>query len=549
MIWANFLHFYQPPTQKKYWVDRITAESYSRILKELEAHPDARLTINIAAVLLELWDKYGYQDVINGYRKLVERGQIEVTGSAKFHPLLPKLPDSEIIRQIKLNEATLFNYLGVVGPLWRQGIRNKELGIREGVSNPNSKFELPNSLSTQGFFPPEMAFDSRVGKLVADLGYRYVICDEYSFSGRLGDLKSDRVYEVGESGNQVIGESYNQSYDNPIIQSPDYPLLLFFRERASSFRILSGQLGTAKLFLDYLGRHRKEGEYLLTAMDGETFGHHRPGMDKLLFELYSIPEIKTVTLSELAVDFQQRETVSVRSATWALMEKDLEKNAPFSRWDDPDNEIHALQWELTNLAIETVNESRFKSKTVIQTSLSSSLRGGNRRSNLAVIAAASGLAMTDNKTDGDNNSTDQWLKARTLLDRALHSDQYWWASARPWWSLEMVEAGAKDLQDVILTVPDAPKQAVVDAKRLYFSIITTGFAWQRTNRVEAMSLKEDEEIRERTDKGLPKLPAEEIKKMIKTIEDEMLSVAEKREYERAAQLRDRIKELEAYLKE
>lgn len=567
VIWANFLHFYQPPTQKKYWVDRITDEAYRRILHELEAHPDARLTINIAAVLLELWDKYGHQDVIAGYRKLIERGQIEVTGSAKFHPLLPKLPDAEIIRQIYLNELTLYKYLGVAGPILnREQMTDKRIngvdfchpdpsvdgeGSLANASTPSNKLRDPSSPTPRddsnhlrssvrpssvisGFFPPEMAFDRRLAGIVARLGYRWVICDEYSYNDRLGLVAGDRLYAV-----------------------EDLPLNIFFRERGPSFKILSGQLGTAKLFTDYLGTRLAQKDYLLTAMDGETFGHHRPGLEKLLFELYELDGLKTATLSELTVLFKRVAKVPVRSATWALMAKDLEKNAPFARWDDADNEIHARQWQLTDLAIKTVNESRFNPPPDGQGGfilpLTPSVIPGvdpESRSLDALPAQAGGSlsGMTGKEIQNDTDPKKQWQKARTLLDRALHSDQYWWASARPWWSLEMVEAGARDLQDVVLTVPDAPPQATLDAKRLYFEIITTGFDWQRTGMVETRSLKEDEEIRERTDRSLPKMPPEEIRKMIKTIEDEMLAVAGKKEYERATQLRDRIKELEEYLK-
>ncbi|RLI90299.1 MAG: hypothetical protein DRO65_02985 [Candidatus Altiarchaeales archaeon] len=80
-------------------------------------------------------------------------------------------------------------------------------------------------------------------------------------------------------------------------------------------------------------------------------------------------------------------------------------------------------------------------------------------------------------------------------------------------------------------------------------MITKGFEWQRTGKVEETARREDEEIRERTDEGLPRLPAEEIDKMIQNIRREMLEVAKKQEYERAAQLRDRIRELEEYKNE
>ena len=51
----------------------------------------------------------------------------------------------------------------------------------------------------------------------------------------------------------------------------------------------------------------------------------------------------------------------------------------------------------------------------------------------------------------------------------------------------------------------------------------------------------------RTDQTLPKMPKEELLKIIATIRKEMLDVVSRLEYERAAQLRDRIRELESYL--
>jgi len=139
--------------------------------------------------------------------------------------------------------------------------------------------------------------------------------------------------------------------------------------------------------------------------------------------------------------------------------------------------------------------------------------------------------------------------ARVLLDRALHSDQYWWASAKPWWSLEMIERGAKELRDVVLMAPGASQSAKTEAQHLYQQIIFTGFEWQRDGVVEALAKQEDEEIRQRTDEGLPKLPPEEIEKIIKNLEREMQLVAARHEYERAAQLRDRIAELRRYEQE
>ena len=466
MFWANFLHFYQPPTQKRIWVDRITTEAYRPVLRGLLDHPSARVTFNINGVLLDLWEEFGHKDVIEMVGQLLDKKQIELTGSAKFHPLLPKIPVEEIKRQIELNALTIKKYFGEYQP--------------------------------RGFFPPEMAYDAVVAKVAKEMGFSWIIAEELSHPGKVA---YDRIYQDQETG-----------------------ITLFFRERETSYKILSGQLGTDRLFLEALGARVWKNEYLLTAMDGETFGHHRPGMDRALMELLSLEAVPTVLISELPEKFPQVEKVAPRPSTWALMEKDLEKKVPFARWDDPDNEIHHLQWELTDLAIKTVNES-------VHRVIGSSVR------------------LNEQMINDQINRSDQmqWEKARLMLDRALHSDQYWWASARPWWSLEMIERGAFELKETVLAISDAADEIKKKAQELYYSIITTGFAWQRSGKVEELAQSEDEEVRMHTDAALPGLPKEEVKKMVAHLEEELKEVTGNREFERAALLRDRIKELSEYL--
>src|SRR5207247_6121356 len=102
--WANFLHIYQPPTQIREITEKVTRESYRPIVQLLLAHPRGRITLNINGVLTEQLARWGGEDVLAALRTLAERGQIEFTGSAKFHPILPLLPDAEIARQLHLNE-------------------------------------------------------------------------------------------------------------------------------------------------------------------------------------------------------------------------------------------------------------------------------------------------------------------------------------------------------------------------------------------------------------------------------------------------------------
>ena len=251
MYWANFLHIYQPANQKKRILEKVVNESYRKILAGLKMSPKAKVTLNINACLTELFYKNGFKDVIDDIRKLTEAGQIELTGSAKYHALLPKLPKEEILRQIELNYLTNRKYFG-------------------------------NVYKPTGFFPPEMAFTKDLAKIVKNLGYKWIIADEASFPG--GDPDYSKIYKI-------------KGLDD---------FRIFFRERAFSFKILSAQLESGNVLLRDLGERLKKHEYLLTAMDGETFGHHRLGLEKLLIDIYQSNELPTVTISELYKYFKPK---------------------------------------------------------------------------------------------------------------------------------------------------------------------------------------------------------------------------------------------------
>lgn len=450
MLWANFLHFYQPPTQKEFWIKKITAECYRVLVRGLLANPRAKTTLNINAVLTEFLADRGGADVIDGLRQLAERGQVEFTASAKYHPFLPLIPDSEIRRQIELNTETNRRFFGDV-------------------------------YAPKGFFPPEMGYSRKVADVVRSMGYEWIIIDELAFSGKLHEIRWDTIYNLAGADDFSI----------------------FFRERDTSFRILSAEVGvsifSAGMLLKWLGQRLKTNELLLTAMDGETFGHHRPGLDALLFELYTVPELEPVTLSEARKKMIRRAPVEPLSSSWALMHKDLEQKTPFSRWHDVTNPIHQMQWELTDLAIAVVGR----------------------------------LATTDNA----------YQPIRRGLDRAIHSDQYWWASASPWWSIEMIESGAKELKDVIINNPATTAAERRRAVELYQHIVFTAFDWQRTDKISERIKASDEDVTQRITRELPRIPRAEFEGMVRNLEKQMLSSAKNKEYERAAQLRDRVAEL------
>jgi hypothetical protein len=393
MYWANFLHIYQPPTQTEQIVRKVTSEAYRVLVRVLRASPNARITLNISAVLTQQLARYSLNDVITGLRELAERGQIEFVGSAVYHPILPLIPRDEVIRQIKLNTEVNRSYFG-------------------DVYDP------------KGFFPPEMCYSLQVAQIVKELGFQWIIIDEIAYGGKIGSARNDVIYMVDGVDNLVV----------------------FFKERPFSAGITYGKYPSGEPFLQALADRLDENCYLLTGTDGEVYGHHRPGQEKLLEDIWSQGLPPTHTISELVGLFSKRKKAQPLPSSWSTWEDEMAQGIPYPQWNYPNHELHSLQWQLTHLALEMVK---------------------------SVPPDVGG-----------------YPEARQLLDEGLHSCQYWWASCRPWWDTGMVEWGAQKLFDAISSVKSAlPHDKIERATRLFESVIATVRRWQDTG--EARRRKEE----------------------------------------------------------
>jgi hypothetical protein len=448
MYWANFLHIYQPSNQMPDILERIVNESYRKLTSGLKKYPKAKITLNINAGLTEQLDRHNYQDVISDIKRLAEAGQIEWTESAKYHPFLPLTPWDEAIRQIKLNNET-------------------------------NKFYFGKNYNPKGFFPPEMAYSRKVADLAASLGYQWIIIDEIAYNGKTENVDYNKIYTIKDLKNFKV----------------------FFRDRRISNLIMSAVVRSGKTLLEALGEEKKKNRYILTAMDGETFGHHRPGLDKLLFEILSSPKFKKITISEIEKYFPAAETIDPLASTWASSEQDIQKNTQFLSWNDPENPIHAWQWEFTSFVLKIVARL--------------------------------------------NPQKPYYKETRKKMDQALHSCQYWWASAKPWWSLEMIEAGAWKLLDVLQSIPDLPEESLKTGKKLYQRIVLKAFEWQRTGYIRKLagSLQARVQIpfKKRTlEAGKPEVYFA----FIDTMKKEMQKAARTKEFEKAILWRDAVAKIE-----
>ena len=410
IYWAQLLHFYQPPTQAPSTLKRICNESYRPLLKVFEEHPNARVTINFNGVLTDMLMDCGYKDVVDGYRNLADKGQIEFTGTGKYHPILPLLPKEEINRQISLNMQTNRRFFG-------------------------------ETYAPQGFFPPEMCYSRDILQPIIKSGYRWIILSGIACPA---EWPLDIIYQAESDGREIA---------------------VFFRDDVLSNRISFRNM-EAREFIAHLEQWRGEREniYVVTAMDAETYGHHIQGWEKIfLAKVYEELEqpaqplqevaqtkalaeqhatlltnnevtakIHMVAISELLDLFPQGQTVEPKPSSWSTTADDIKDGNYYPLWQDEKNEVHRLQWEHLSICTEMVNKA---------------------------------LECADNEESRRSAAI-----ARGLLDQAEHSDQMWWASKRPMWDINLIHMGLLDQWRTVVNAYRAINKsgASEDIKREYY---------------------------------------------------------------------------------
>ncbi|MFX1496534.1 MAG: hypothetical protein ACFFBH_03300 [Promethearchaeota archaeon] len=306
VYFAFLFHIYQPPVQIPQVIKQIVNESYKPIIKALENHTYAKITLNINGTLTEQLHDFGYDDLIQSIIMGANRGQIEFTGSAKFHPILPLIPEQEIRRQIKLNNETNRYFFG--------------------------KLYTP-----RGFFPPEMAISEEVFKVVKKLGFDWVILS--GIANILPDFPTNYI-SLHKNG-----------------------LKLIFRDDYISIDCAFNKINNVDTFINRLKyKNSNEDMYIILAFDGETLGHHVKGaIDDFLIPLFeTLPQrqdIKICTVSEIVDRFPKRTKQVPRVSSWSTMPYDLAHDVPFPLWFDPNNEIHREQHRFFMYALTLINLS------------------------------------------------------------------------------------------------------------------------------------------------------------------------------------------------
>lgn len=135
---------------------------------------------------------------------------------------------------------------------------------------------------------------------------------------------------------------------------------------------------------------------------------------------------------------------------------------------------------------------------------------------------------------------------RKKIDKALASDQFFWASGEPWWSVEMIEKGAWALFELVKSL-SKNKEELERGRNYYLRILARAFQWQRKGKIEEKTKKYQEAIKipfkERTF-GISKEGKKVFEEVVRLFKKKMSEAAKKKNYEKAILWRDAVWKLE-----
>ncbi|MCC6383099.1 MAG: hypothetical protein IT304_11390 [Dehalococcoidia bacterium] len=275
---------------------------------------------------------------------------------------------------------------------------------------------LGESYSPAGFFPPEMCWSGAIAAEIAAAGHEWVVLSGVACPT---EWPTDLVYRTPANGRS---------------------LRVLFRDDVRSNRISFRETSPEQFLADLARVGGGRRAYVVTAMDAETYGHHIRGWEReFLAATYAAVEaqaggrvergtsrVRMVTPSEVVQDFPAGPLVEPFPSSWSTSRDDIAALNPYPLWQAPGNRVHALQWEYVHHCLDL-------------------LTAGQRY-------AESDEARKHAAMAGD------------LLQPALHSCQFWWASRRPMWDATMVHRGFQLLNGVLLNAMRAVHLGTASAR-------------------------------------------------------------------------------------
>ncbi len=268
-----------------------------------------------------------------------------------------------------------------------------------------------NFQKIKGFYLPEMAFNLATAQIIKKLGFQYIIIDEINYKGKVDNKILYKIKNLG--------------------------LIVVFRNRKISKSYPPEVL--------YNKLKKEKEEIIITGTDGEIYGHQHEDWQGHLEKILK-KKIKVKTISQYLSTLKIKKNIILRAGSWESSAEELKNKKPFILWNNPQNRIHKLLWELVNISL-ALNKKYKKDKNY------------------------------------------KW--SRSHLDKGLSSCSFWWASGRKLssfsslsWNPEIIDKGAEELIRSIRSLTKAKTEEKIKAERIYINIkkVIWQTHWQKYNK-------------------------------------------------------------------
>jgi len=249
----------------------------------------------LRAIELEILGK-----VVPEYREAARRGQVELSTSPFYHPILPLLCDSDVFLRTHPHSRTP-----------REPFRHPEDAF-EQLTRASALHERLFGRRPDGLWPSEGSVSDAMVPLVARCGFKWMATDETILSRSIG-----RDFSRDGGGNVEQPELLYRSYR---VGGAGLNVACAFRDHALS-DLIGFSYATwpaAEAAKDFVGRLVEAGERyrsrtgggeatIFVILDGENAweyfeGQGRPFLRALYSRLESHPSLRTVTMSEACAD-------------------------------------------------------------------------------------------------------------------------------------------------------------------------------------------------------------------------------------------------------
>jgi alpha-amylase/alpha-mannosidase (GH57 family) len=269
---------------------------------------------------------------LKAYREAAEQGQIEISTSPFYHPILPLLCDTNIAQE---------SHPGVKLP--RRRFRHPE-DARDQLRTALELHEREFGRRPRGLWPSEGSVSDEVLRLAAEEGFIWAASDE----GVLGRTRQMDFYRRGDGTLQGGEELYRPH----AVSTGGQPVSLFFRDHQLSDLIgfvysrMDAQAAAADLHQRIKSAGRSTGQrpaVVSIMLDGENAWEYYPGNGREFLKAFygrlaSDPEVRAITASEALQVTEPGALPHIVPGSWI--------NANFDIWIGADEDNRA--WDMLN---------------------------------------------------------------------------------------------------------------------------------------------------------------------------------------------------------